>query len=64
MVFLADFGEEAASESVVSGWFELRIAQFVRIRVDRSVQSVALVAESDHGLVDRDVIRRLSGFGL
>jgi hypothetical protein len=33
-------------------------------RSDDSVQPVALVIESDHGLVDRDVIQRLPGFWL
>jgi hypothetical protein len=56
-VFLAQFGEERVSEHVRSGWFELRMQQFVGFWVDSSVQPVFFIIQSDHGLVDRDVIR-------
>ena len=57
VVFLAQFREERVSEHVRSGWLELRMQQFVGFGVDGSVQPVLFVIESDHGLVDRDVIR-------
>ncbi len=38
--------------------------QFVCIGIDGSVQPVSLVVESDHGFVNRNVIRAPSSFGL
>ena len=57
VVFLAQFREERVREHVRSGWFELRMQQFVGVWVDSSVQPVLFVVESDHRLLDGDVIR-------
>jgi len=57
VVFLAQLREERVRQDIRSGWFELRMQQFVGFRGDGGVQPVPLIVQSDHGLVDRDVIR-------
>ena len=57
VVFLAQLREEAVRKNRGFRRFERRMEQFVRFRIDRSVQSVTLVIELNHGLVDCNVIR-------
>ena len=64
VVFLAEIGEKRASNHVRSRRFKRCMEQFVRFGIDSSVQPVLLVIESDHGFVNRNVIRTLSVFRL
>ncbi len=64
IMFLAEFGEGCVGENVCSGWFKLCMKQFVCIRIDSGVQPVAFVIELNHGLVNCDVIRMPTRFGL
>lgn len=66
IVFLADLDVEHLSENEAfrSRRFELRMEQFVRIRIDGSVQPVLIVIKLDHRLVDRNVIWVLGVRGL
>ena len=64
MVFLTDLSEESTRQSVVPDRFEFCMEQFARPGIERNVQLVALVLESDHGFIDCDVIRHPVGFGL
>ncbi len=38
--------------------------RFVRFGIDSGIQLLLLVGKSDHGLVDRDVIRSVASIGL
>ena len=38
--------------------------QFVRVGIDGGARPISLVIESDHGLIDRNVIRTPSSLGL
>jgi hypothetical protein len=64
VVFFAEFGNEPTRNNVRSRWFKCCMQQFVCVGIDGSVQPVLLVIELDHGLVNRNVIRALSFFGL
>jgi len=63
VVFLAKFAEKRVRNDVGSRRFKLRVQQFVGFGIDCSVQPVALIAELNHGFVDRDVIRAQGVFG-
>ena len=60
-MFLAEFGEEHLGEGGSSGRVQSDVEQAVGGGIDRRIQPVALVIHLDHGLVNRDVIRILSG---
>jgi hypothetical protein len=64
VVFLTQFGKERSSRDRVSCRGELLVQQSVRIRIDRSVQPVALITEPNHRFVDHNVIRTLASFRL
>ena len=64
VVFLAEFREKRVSDTIVCRRFKLCMEEFVRFWVDSSVQPVPFVVESDHSLVNRNVIRILPIFGL
>jgi len=60
VVFLAELGKKCMGENICSRWFKLCIEQFIRFRVDSGVQPILLVVESDHRLINHNVIRILS----
>ena len=63
-VFPAEFPKECTRDNLVSGRFKLFVQHFVRFWIDRSVQPILLIVESDHGFVDRNVIRASSSVRL
>ena len=64
VVFFLKLTKERTCDYLVSGWFELRKQQIVCDRIDRRVQSVSFIVQSNHGLVNRNLIRILSRFWL
>jgi len=64
IAFLAEFAEERVSNDLSSRRFKLCMQQFVGVRIDSSVQPVALVAELNHGFVHGDVTRASTGLRL
>ena len=44
--------------------FKLCMKQFVRLGINGGIQPILLIVESDHGLVNRNVIRTPPSFGL
>jgi hypothetical protein len=47
-----------------SGREEPTVEEFIRLGIDGSVQPAAFIIQPDHRLVNRDVIRTLTSFGL
>lgn len=64
VVFLTKFSKERMSDSFVCRWVDCCIWQFVYFGIDSGIQSILLVTESDHGFVNRNVIRTPTRFGL
>jgi hypothetical protein len=64
IMFLSEFSEKRMSKNLGCGWLKRCLEQFVRVRINCRVQLVLLVIESDHGLVNRNVVRTLSILGL
>jgi len=64
LMFLAEFREKHRGNRGGSRRIESNIEQAVRCGIDGSVQPVALVAELNHGFVDRNVIRVRTDGGL
>jgi len=64
VMVLAEFHQELFCQNNRSDGKESDVQEFVRSGIDGGVQPVALVVESNHGFVDRDVIRVLAGRGL
>jgi len=64
IVFLAEFHEKRVSDTIVCRRFKLCMEEFIRFWIDSSVQPVPFVVESDHSLINRNVIRILPIFGL
>lgn len=60
VMFLAEFRHEAFGKRDRSRGEELGVQEFVRFEIDSGVQPVALIVESNHDLVERDVIRILA----
>lgn len=63
IVFLSKVGEKQPHGSLISRRRVFYMQQIVRIEIDRNGQSVPLSIESEHGLVDRDVIRSFAAVG-
>jgi len=63
-VLLAELCEKLLSKNAVCRRFKLCVNQFICLRIDSGVQRVLLIVESDHGLVDRNMIRVLIIFRL
>jgi hypothetical protein len=64
IVFLAEFLEEAVSQRDCRGRKQPHMEDFICVGIDGGVQPELLVVDSNHGLVDRDVIRIRTGGGL
>jgi len=64
IVFLMEIAEERVSESAVFRRFKRCMKQFLRVGIDRSVQPVLLVVQSDHDFVDRNAVRASAIIGL
>jgi len=64
VVFLAKFSKERMSDSFVCRWVNYYVWQFVYFGIDSGIQPILLVIESDHGFVNRNVIRTPTRFGL
>jgi len=63
-MFLAKFGEESVCKNLCSRRFERCMEQFVRFGIDGCVQPIPLGIESNHRLINRNVIRRTTVFRL
>jgi hypothetical protein len=61
VVFLAEFGNERLSKNAVRGRIKPCMKHFVRLWIDCGVQPVLFIIESNHGFIDRNVIRVLIG---
>jgi len=61
---LTESGKKRMSEKLRHCRFKLFIEQFARLRIYGSVQLILLVVESNHRLINRNVIRRLAEFWL
>ncbi len=64
VVFLGELRQKRMSENLCCRRFKLCMKQFFRLGIDGSIQPILLVVELDHGLINRDVIRTPSSFGL
>ena len=64
VVFLTELRKEPVRENLFPRPLKRCMEQFVRVRIDRGVQPVALVIELNYGLVDRNVIRISTTFWL
>jgi len=64
VMFLGEFRQKGLSENLCYRRLKLCMKQFVRLGIDGSIQPILLVVELDHGLVNRNVTRTPSGFGL
>jgi len=59
-----EIGEKPARRLFVRGWKEPDVNQFVRRRIDSTVQPVFEAVDANHLLVDSELIRRHRGLGL
>jgi hypothetical protein len=57
IVFLAEFLQEVFSQYGCRGRKQPKMKDFVCVRIDSGVQPELLVVDSNHSLVDRDVVR-------
>jgi len=57
IVFLGEFREKDRGNTLVPRRKQPDVVRFVRFGIDSTVQSVALIVEMDHGLVECDMIR-------
>jgi hypothetical protein len=64
VVFLGEFRQKRMSKDLCCRRFNLRMEQFVCLGIDGGRQLILLIVESDHRLVNRNVIRTLTSFGL
>lgn len=64
VVFLLQFAEKHLRQDGRSTSTEPDMEEMVRCRIDGGVQPVPLVLDLDHGLVDRNSIRRFALDGL
>jgi len=63
-VFSAEISEKPIRESVVCRRFKLCVEQIVRFWIDSSVQPILFIIESNHCLINRNVIRGSTSFRL
>jgi hypothetical protein len=64
VVFLAEFSQKLFSQDGRSRRKQSQVQEFVGIWFDGSVQPELLAVDSDHGFVERDVIRIRIASGL
>jgi len=57
VVFLPGICEKLICNSIASCRFKLCKEQIIRFWIDSSVQPILFIIESNHGLIDRNVIR-------
>ena len=63
-MFLGKFSQKRMSENLRCRWFEFYMEQFVCLGIDSGIQPIMLIVESDHGLVNRNVVLTPASFGL
>jgi len=64
VVFLPEICEKLICDSIVSCRFKLCMEQIIRFWIDSSVQPILFIIESNHGIIDRNVIRAPTRFRL
>jgi len=64
VMFLAEFPEKPLSQCGRSRRIQPHMQEFVRSRIDGSVQPELLAVDADHGLVNSDLIRTCIAGGL
>jgi len=57
VVFLAEFSKEDFGQNGCIRSKKTDVEKFVRIRIDASVQSVLLIVDANHTLIQRNLIR-------
>lgn len=60
VVFLVQFLQKLLCQNVRSRWKQTHVEEFVRVRIDSSVQPKPLINEFNHSLVDRNVIQTVA----
>jgi len=63
-VFLGEFRQKRTSENLRRCRFKLCMESFVRLGIDRDVQPVLLIVQSDRSLVNHNLSRIPIRFGL
>jgi hypothetical protein len=58
-VFLAQLSKKLFRRTIISSRIEASVEEFVGFGIDGGVQPVSLVTDSNHRLVNRDLIRRV-----
>ena len=61
-MFVTEISEKSICESVICRRLKLCMKQIVRFRIDSSVQPILFILKSNHGLIDRNVIRAPTRF--
>jgi hypothetical protein len=64
MVFVPKSIDKRLGEILVCGRFKACMEEFVRFRIDSSVQPILFTVNPDHRFIYRNLIWRLTVFGL